>query len=142
MQILCGELTLCLVMCVLPVIIAQQSVKYRYNLAIIILDNVTPSSIKAAYQTAADCTVHHQLQSDDLELGVDLININKDTLSPQGVLNAVCNLEEEISTVILILPKSNSYQYLPIYKYTLNFISSHGIPIIVWNSYMPRVSQS
>lgn len=128
---------------------AQQPNKTRYNMGVIILDNVIPSSLNDRYLEKARCSIKYstseiinQYMDNNLELGVKLTNIPKQSLSAKGVLDAVCKLEDTITTVVLILPHGNSYKYLPIYKYILNHISSLGIPIIVWNGYMPRVSSS
>ena len=122
-------------------VLTEGQQKTRYNLAVLILENVTPSSAEAKYRNFANCTVHYpNTVTDQLELVVTLTKIPRDHLSPRGVLEAFCNLKGVVSTVVLILPNGNSYQFLPIYKYVLNHLSSLGIPLIVWNGYMPRAS--
>lgn len=112
----------------------------KYILGVIILDNLLPT-YEPKYRANLRCALQHEFNS-SVRLEMRLGNVAKDELNPRGVLDALCGLGAEISTVVLILRDSNSYDYLPIYKYTVNYISSLGIPLIVWNSYMPRVGNN
>lgn len=111
----------------------------NYTLGVIIADDISVRDIVKSYKHSLLCAVRYNL-NDSLNLRVSLQEIPKKEFSPRRILEAVCKLNDSISTIVLILPQSNDYSYLPSYKYIVNHISSLGIPLIVWNSYMPKVS--
>lgn len=126
---------------VIALVKGQQKQNTRYTLAVLILENVTPDTWMDRYTNFASCAANHKNSlAGQLNLTVTVKRITRPNLSPRGVLDAFCRLNGTVSAVVLILPNGNSYKYLSIYKYVLNHLSSLGIPLIVWNGYMPRVS--
>lgn len=123
------------IICLLTVINTIQTA--RYNLGVILLGPTATAISELDCLDMLDCAVQNTS-----DLGVKLKIIESGNLTPRKVLETLCSFETEISTIVLVLPdNTNSYEHLPIYKFTVNHISSLGIPLVVWNSYMPKVSQ-
>lgn len=128
-----AHLVLMLLLC------AHKAHPQDYQLGVVILDN--RYGHLELDKTAVSCVLKESELPDNLagKVGFRLTNLGKINFTPEGVLNALCELDTRINTVVLILPESNS-EFLSIYKYAVNYISSLGIPMIIWNSQLPRVS--
>lgn len=127
----CAPLVLMLILCI------QMVCSQKYQLGVVILVD-RYGKIENDKQTVS-CALDNLPDNLVNEVGFKVTNLDKINFTPRGILDALCKLDTRINTVILILPVTN-HEYLSIYKYTVNYISSLGIPMIIWNSQLPRVS--